>query len=140
MAAADFERELNAFGVEIEAQAVARKREAMLELFGQLVKGTPVGNPRLWKRKAPKGYVGGYHRGQWQLTSGDAADGEVPLRSADEAIAAAEAAAGDVDLERTGWITNSGPAINRLEFDGHSKQARSGWVRAAIERIRARYS
>lgn len=140
MAAADFEAELNAFGLEIESLAVQRKREAMLELFGQLVVGTPVGNPRLWKRKAPKGYVGGYHRGQWQLTSGEPAEGEVPLRSADETLAAAESAAEDVDLERPGWIANSGPAILALEFTGHSQQARNGWIRAAIERIRARYS
>lgn len=83
----------------------------------------------------------GFHRSHW-----DAAVGALPAGGSvgglgapdpsgaalrvDEAIAAMEP--GD-QL----FIANNGPAIRRLEFDGHSKQAPSGFVRPAAEAIQA---
>ncbi len=137
--ASEFEADLNAMGVQIEADALTHKREAMLDFLGQAVHGTPVGQPRLWKSKPPKGYVGGFHRAQWQVSSGEPASGTVSNRSAGEVIAAGESALDRIDLERTGWVVNNGPAIAALEFDGHSSQAPDGWVLAALERTKARY-
>jgi hypothetical protein len=135
--ASDFNGELNAFGVEVVAKGIELKTRVMLETLRGLVFGTPVGQPRLWKRKAPKGYVGGYHRGQWQMSSGEPAEGQVPLRS--PAAVFSEAEGVEVDLDSTGWITSNGPGITALEFKGHSSQARDGWARAVVERIRSMY-
>lgn len=135
--AAVFDRELSAFGAEIVAEGAALLQEVALDTLRGVVFGTPVGQPRLWKRKAPKGYVGGFHRGQWQVSSGQPAEGQVARRSGQEVISDAESAG--LELGETAWITNNGPAITRLEFAGHSSQAREGWVRAVVERIRAKY-
>jgi hypothetical protein len=35
------------------------KQAAAIELFGMIIKATPVGNPSLWKSPPPPGYVGG---------------------------------------------------------------------------------
>jgi len=137
--AAVFDRELSAFGAEIVAEGTALLQEVALDALRGVVFGTPVGQPRLWKRKAPKGYVGGYHRAQWQLSSGQPAEGQVARRSAGEVLSDGESAAAGVELGETAWITNNGPAITRLEFAGHSSQAREGWVRAVVERIRSKY-
>lgn len=136
--AAQFAEELNAFGIKIETDAVALKREVGLAVVRAVGRPTPVGQPSYWKRPAPKGYVGGYHRGQWQTTSGEPAAGQVGLRSLEAVVSEAEQV--KVDLERTTWVTNNGPGIGKLEFKGHSPQARDGWVRAAVERVRARYA
>lgn len=135
--AATFAAELDAFGAQVEVDAVKLKRTVALEVLRGAVLGNPVGQPRLWKRPAPKDYVGGHSRGNWQMTSGEPANGEVPRRSPGEALAEADGV--DVDLERTIWITNNAPYINRLEYDGHSSQAPDGWVRAVVERTKARY-
>ena len=135
--AAVFDRELSAFGVEIVEEGTRLLQEVTIDTLRGVVFGNPVGQPRLWKRKAPKGYVGGYHRAQWQVSSGQPAEGQVARRSPQEVLSDAESAG--LELGETAWITNNGPAITRLEFDGHSSQAREGWVRAVVERIRAKY-
>lgn len=137
--AAAFSGELDSFGAQIVAEGTDLLREVSLEALRGVVFGTPVGQPRLWKRKAPKGYVGGFHRAQWQLTSDEPAEGQVSRRDASEVLSDGESAASDLELGSTAWITNNGPAITRLEFDGHSSQAREGWVRAVVERIRSKY-
>lgn len=137
--ASAFAGELGMFGAQVVADGAEFTREISLEILRGVVFGTPVGQPRLWKRKAPKGYVGGFHRAQWQLTSGEPAEGQVAKRSAGDVLADGESAAESVSLGETVWITNNGPAITRLEFDGHSSQAREGWVRAVVERIRSKY-
>lgn len=38
-----------------------------LKAFTSLVFKTPVGNPTLWKSKAPKGYVGGRAKFSWNM-------------------------------------------------------------------------
>lgn len=135
--ATEFAGELEGFGTQVFAEGLELLREVSLETLRGVTFGTPVGQPRLWKRKAPKGYVGGFHRAQWQLSSGAPAEGQVPRRGGADVVADAEAV--ELELGTTAWITNSGPAINRLEFSGHSSQAREGWVRAVVERIRQKY-
>jgi len=135
--AAQFAAELDAFGMEIEVEALAHKREVSLELLAGCVFGTPVGNPRLWKRKAPKGYVGGFHRGQWQLTISTPAEAEVSLRTPQDVLSEADGVV--LTLEEPAWVANNGPAITRLEYDGHSRQAPDGWVRAVVERLKAKH-
>lgn len=135
--AVQFDTDLGAFGVQIEESVVDRKREAALDVLRGVVLGNPVGQPELWKSKAPKGYVGGYSRGNWQMTSGEPAEGAVALRP--PAAVLAEGDQVDVGLEETTWITNNAPYVGRLEYDGWSSQAPDGWVRAAVERARARF-
>lgn len=113
-------------------------REATLDLFGGVIKATPVGNPDNWKNPeaAPPGYVGGRARGNWQVTIGSPASGEVDRvdEIGDATMADAEAktppGAGQVVL-----LTNNLPYIEKLEY-GHSSQAEPGaMVRKNVARV-----
>lgn len=42
-------------------------RTVKVEIFSGIVSDTRVGNPSAWKTPAPKGYVGGRLRGNWQI-------------------------------------------------------------------------
>lgn len=136
--AAKFAAELDAEGAAVLAEPLAQRRLIASELLQRLVLRTPVGQPSTWKHPAPKGYVGGYHRGQWQMTNGAPAEGEVPFRSAGAVFSEAQGALEQMTLEATTWITNNGPAISRLAR-GWSPQAEDGWIEAEVERVRARH-
>ena len=99
-----------------------------------LVMSTPVGNPDLWKRPAPKGYVGGRARANWIPTLNTPS--QVPSERKDKQGSATIALLAPVTqnyrLGDTLWLSNSLPYIVRLN-EGHSTQAPSGYVEMAIE-------
>lgn len=92
-------------------------------LFKDIVLGTPVDTGRA--------------RANWQASIGAAVGGEVigTDRSGSTTIAQAQP-----DIEKAPgtvfYISNNLPYIYRLEFEGWSKQAPSGWVRYSIERAK----
>lgn len=90
---------------------------------------SPVGDPTLWKHKAPPGYVGGRFRGEWQLGVNQIPT--VPTGVIDpsggEAIASIIAAIPEKASGNVYYITNLMPYGQALE-DGHSTQAPSGMV------------
>lgn len=105
-----------------EKQADQYVRLICLHLMSDVVLGTPVDTGRA--------------RGNWQASIG------TPLTNATEktdkdgnsTIASGSAAV----KQATGnifYLTNNLPYIYRLEFEGHSKQAPHGWVRAAVNRV-----
>lgn len=99
-----------------------------------LVMSTPVGNPDLWKRPAPKGYVGGRARANWIPTLNTPS--QVPSERKDKQGSATIALLAPVTqnykIGDTLWLSNSLPYIVRLN-EGHSTQAPSGYVEMAIE-------
>jgi hypothetical protein len=139
--AVQFAAELSRFGSKIDADALTLKRAVSLQLLRGVVLGTPVGNPDLWQRPAPKGYVGGHARASWQVTHGAPAASEVEGTDAsgNATLSAGSQEIADADLERTTWITSNLPYIGPLEFEGHSSQAPEGWVLAHVERVKAQF-
>ena len=110
-------------------------RRVALAVDRALVMSTPVGNPDLWKRPAPKGYVGGRARANWIPTLGTPAMTEVDRR--DKSGAATIALLTPITAkfrigDGTIWLSSNIPYINRLN-EGHSTQAPSGFVEMAIE-------
>lgn len=94
---------------------------------------TPVGNPDLWKHPAPKGYVGGRLRANWNVS----------LESPDTSTTDAKDAGGDVTISRgTGtigeyrsqdiYITNSLPYAIPVEYGHSAKQSPAGMVRISV--------
>ena len=65
-------------------------RAATLELFGGVIKSTPVGNPDLWQSPAPPGYVGGRARGSWQTAVGTPVEDDIDRIDPSGASALAE--------------------------------------------------
>lgn len=95
----------------------------------ELDRRSPVGDASYWIHPAPKGYVGGHFRGNWQLGVGSIPTGEIagvdPTgRNAQGRIIAAvpDKAAG-----RVYWLVNNAPYAQRLE-QGWSRQAPQGMV------------
>lgn len=109
-------------------------RGALLQVFGQIVKGTPVGNPSLWKGPAPEGYVGGRLRNNWNTSIGnpDLSTNRPPEKSgngsdADLLISLAKLKTGDV-----AYLSNNLPYAEAVE-NGSSTQAPTGWVKNTVK-------
>lgn len=106
-------------------QGIVRK------LADKIIVGTPFGDPSLWKYPAPKNYVPGLARGNWQTRTNEMPPTTVlPIRPGYDALAEAVAnsgKAGDVT-----YMLNSVPYILRLEYEGHSTQAPAGMVRINV--------
>lgn len=80
---------------------------------GRYGPGTPVGNPSLWKHRAPPGYSGGFARANWDRSQETQARAGVAVQ-----------------------MTNNAPYIRRLEY-GWSRQAPNGFVRIVLANAQA---
>lgn len=120
-----------------------------IDIASRIVERSPVGNPDLWltlnpsmdietrkltRKDAPKGYVGGRFRANWQIGLDAPATGELDAIDADGEPTKTKLAA---EIERIGaghvvHITNNLPYGPRLEYDGHSSQAPQGMVRITV--------
>ena len=151
-----FNKDLETFAEETMPKAhLAIQKKIAFDLFDRIIMKNPVGNPSIWDgravgknypaRKAPKGYVGGRSRGNWQIsvdvpgTSSviDFEQGvshEDPVGAMQEAEAFANAA--KAKFGQTIWIYNNVRYIKRLE-DGWSTQAPVGMVAVSIAEIEA---
>ena len=109
------------------------KQYAAIEIFGAVIKATPVGNPAIWKNPAPRGYTGGRLRGNWRTSVRDpdliaiARIDKNGTETAKEMTAAVRSAVGDDTI----FMTNNLPYAQAVEF-GWSQQAPTGMVRVAI--------
>lgn len=111
------------------------------ELFRGIVLSSPVGNPALWKGKAPPGYVGGAFRGNWQVTLGQPAT--TPISAIDQSggptIAKGVAVILQVRPFQTIWLVNALPYALRIEQGWSTQQAPSGVVEINIIRVSSRF-
>lgn len=105
------------------------------QMLTQLVYRSPVGQPKLWKRRAPAGYVGGRFRANWNIGNG-VVDVSTTLRIDQQGgqtiqRGLAELQAADPSQQNL-YITNSLPYSIELEY-GHSSQVPpAGLVRRTV--------
>lgn len=123
-------------------------RAVGISLFSSVIRDTPVGDPDYWKGKAPKGYVGGRLRGNWNCSL------RAPNTSAIEApkgykkpseyknFPIGQAVINQIETECNSatrkdsvWLANSLPYAQRVEY-GWSKQRPDGMVRKNAARIK----
>lgn len=107
-------------------------RQYALALVVGASNASPVGNPSLWKGRAPEGYVGGHFRRNWQV--GVRRDPTRRIPGVDPT--GAQALAGSVAslrFYRRGiiYVVNNVPYANRIE-NGWSTQAPEGVIGPAI--------
>jgi hypothetical protein len=95
-------------------------RAIVLELFGSVIKDTPVDTGRA--------------RGNWQTTIGSPASGVVDRDGAAPALSEMTGQAASFG-GNTIYLSNRLPYIYRLEYDGWSDQAPYGMVRKNVARI-----
>lgn len=114
-------------GVEKTNRAV---RKTVIRIWGNIIKLTPVGNPDLWKSKAPAGYVGGRARGNWFMGS-EHIQKVGGVNASKNANYIAKNTPVNI-LARPLYLYNNMPYINRLEYGSHSSQAPKGMVRVSL--------
>lgn len=137
MSFAKFEREFKLSVKKAMKAAEKTIREAAIELFTDIIKDTPVGDPSIWKsNNVPSGYVGGQLRGNWQTTLNTPAASEINrLQRGGNGPATQETKSGTAgyDLKDTIYFANQRPYAGRVE-DGWSTQAPVGMVKTNIIR------
>ena len=96
-------------------------RAIALELFGSIIKDTPVDTGRA--------------RGNWQTTIDTPSNGEVDRTGSSVALGELGSTAPSFVAGKVIYLSNNLPYIYRLEYDGWSDQAPSGFVRKNVARI-----
>ena len=116
------------------AEAEKSVRGTLNFISANIIKRTPVGDPRYWKTKPPKGYIGGTLRNAWNPSkqSPDLTLRTSKARSGAAAIARAAKVANSVELGETFYLTNPQPYANRVEYGWSQGQAPRGMVRVSI--------
>lgn len=112
----------------------AVERKVVIDLATLIILRNPVGNPTLWKSRAPKGYVGGRSRANWQHSAGGNPIVYNTKRTDGAGVATVGAIMASVAATSPGsihWIANGLPYIKKLE-EGHSTQAPNGMVKLAV--------
>jgi len=122
----------------LDLQKFAEKAGAMADqVVGEIVVGvareldmrSPVGDATYWTRPAPKGYIGGRFRANWQLGIGQKVNGTVEANDLNGTIAlpAIMAAVPEEAAGNVYYLSNNLPYAQRIE-DGWSRQAPAGLV------------
>src|SRR5262245_29124586 len=157
--AKSFADDVAAWSLKTKKNANKIVRAVALEVLRRVVLRSPVGNPELWAinaeranaihggmsiRKAnstfglhaPKGYVGGRFRGNWQVSIGEPITDELPRIDPNGAltIAAGSSVLKDAPAGIPIFIVNNLPYAQRLEY-GWSKQAPAGMVRVTVAEL-----
>ena len=123
---AQFNREIDAFARKVPDRAVLVQKNVTMEALRRLVFKTPVKSGRA--------------RGNWQVTIGDPAMGQLDVLDVDGSmtVAAGLAALAGLPPYQIVWISNNVDYIERLEH-GHSKQAPEGMLAVTVEELRAMF-
>jgi hypothetical protein len=131
-----FSLDLAAFATKTNLKADAIVRDVVLAVDESLVEKSPVGNPELWANPgvAPKGYVGGRFRANWQYGENEVPEGELytpiygPFPDAAESVSRETSKVNPQAGGKIHYLANNLPYAQALE-DGHSaKQAPAGVV------------
>ena len=116
-----FASDMEAYAKKAGASLDETSRAIVLELFGSVIKDTPVDTGRA--------------KGNWQTTIGAPASGAVDRLGESEAIADVSQQAASFGAGKVIYLSNNLPYIYRLEYDGWSQQAPGGMLRKNIARI-----
>lgn len=116
-----FASDMEAYAKKAGASLEETSRAIVLELFGSVIKDTPVDTGRA--------------KGNWQTTIGAPASGTVDRLGESEAIAEVSQQTASFGAGKVIYLSNNLPYIYRLEYDGWSQQAPGGMLRKNIARI-----
>lgn len=118
-----FASDMEAYAKKAGASLEETSRAIVLELFGSVIKDTPVDTGRA--------------KGNWQTTIGAPASGTVDRLGESEAIAEVSQQTASFGTGKVIYLSNNLPYIYRLEYDGWSQQAPGGMLRKNIARIQS---
>lgn len=124
-----FALDLAKFAEKVKEKANDAVGLIVLNVVQEIDKRSPVGDASYWITPAPKGYVGGRFRGNWQLGVDVLLTGEtgrIDTRGG-VTVSAALAAIPEDAAGRVFYYVNNTPYAQRIE-DGWSRQAPEGVV------------
>lgn len=129
----EFALQLGEFVRKVSENADQVVRKVAIDAASSVIMATPVGDPDLWKRKAPPGYVGGRLRANWNIGLGamDTSTTTAIDQSGSATTARATAKLAGASATQDVYITNSLPYAIPVEY-GQSKQAPAGMVRVTV--------
>lgn len=129
----------------IQKRAQTMVRGTIIGCASRIIKRTPVGNPDIWlgalfdiktrkNIRAPKGYVGGSLRGNWQPSIGQPVTTETNRIDKSGAAVTADVfrEAKRLNMGAIFYMTNNLPYAARVEFDAWSTQAKAGMMRIEV--------
>lgn len=131
-----FALDVSKFAIKAKGNMDAVVRKIVLDVGTRIVMRSPVGDPSRWAHTAPKGYIGGHFRANWQYSEGAFPNGVLPvidksgnvsLQRIRLGLAAVKKAYGTIH-----FIGNNLPYGPRLE-NGWSKQAPYGMVALTVK-------
>ena len=129
-----FSGQINTFVNKAKAQTVDVPRKSILELFNMIVLKTPVGHKRWWAvERAPKGYVGGRLRANWNLSLTNIDDTTTSSTNSGKSKNEAESRMNSYN-GHTVYLSNHLPYALRVERGHSTKQAPHGMVRVSVKR------
>jgi len=129
----NFTLDLQKFAAKVPKATKTVVDKICIDLLRKVVLRTPVGNPLLWKGKAPAGYVGGRLRASWNTSPGSPdTQAREPDKTGNGAINRGRAAVAARPVESDVFITNSLPYVQRVEYEGWSTQAPVGMLRVTV--------
>lgn len=106
-------------------------RGVAIDIFGEVIHQSPVGNPSIWKTKyPPKGYIGGRFKGNWQTSVSKPASGELDTIDKSGAQTTGKMLGVVAKFKvamKSLYLTNNLPYASRLA-EGWSKQRPDGWI------------
>lgn len=130
-----FALKLREFAEKAPERVATVVRRVSQDVLQSVVFKTPVGNPDVWAvKRAPKGYVGGRLRANWNVALGtvDTTTTVAVDPSGDMTIARGAQIIAQADGTKDVFITNSLPYALPVEY-GHSKeQTPEGMVRVTV--------
>ena len=118
-----FASDMEAYAKKAGASLEETTRAVALELFGSVIKDTPVQTGRA--------------KGNWQTTIGATASGTVDRLGESEALADVSQQTASFGAGKVIYLSNNLPYIYRLEYDGWSQQAPGGMLRKNVARIQS---
>ena len=109
-------------------------RAFVTQISTSIILKTPVGNPDLWKSKAPSGYAGGRARNNWfpSISAMSSETTKNKAKTGNAAISKVSAVSKPLRAGDTFYLTNNLPYIRRLEYEGWSTQAPAGMLRNSV--------
>jgi len=127
-----FAADVGKFATGAVSKVERTRRAVVLELFGAIIKSTPVSDP-----ETSPGAIHGRLRSNWQSSINSPLTGELPMRGEAAALGEAQAAAAAAKGDDTVYLRNNLPYAARIEFDGWSHQkAPAGMMRINVARFR----
>ena len=133
-----FSVDLKEFAQKTNKKVSTVVKESAIDLFSEIIRETPVGDPSLWKNPPPADYVAGSLQSNWQCTLDTPASGMWSFadKSEQATTSAMESVVQTAKADQPIFLTNNLPYGERIEYLSWSHaQKPEGMVRVSVSKF-----